>query len=102
MSNVIRATTPTIKYNFHVVSVSDIVKAYLTIKKAGAVTIEKSLEDATVGEDFLAWTLTQQETLSISAGSALMELNWLTAGGTRGASGKNTVIFDTNLKEEVI
>lgn len=101
MSNVIRATTPTIKYTFNVVSVSDITKAYLTIKK-GDTVIEKDITDATVGEDFLAWTLTQAETLSISAGSALMELNWLTAGGTRGASGKNTVIFDTNLKEEVI
>lgn len=102
MSNVIRATTPTIKYNFHVVSVSDIVKAYLTIKKAGAVTIEKSLEDATVGEDFLAWTLTQQETLSIAAGSAVIELNWLTQGGTRGASGRTNLTFEPNLKEEVI
>lgn len=101
MSNVIRATTPTIKYTFKVVSVSDITKAYLTIKK-GEVTIEKDLSDAIVGEKYLAWTLTQQETLSIAAGNAQMELNWLTQGGTRGASKRVNVTFDPNLKEEVI
>lgn len=102
MSNVIRATTPTIRYFFNTVSVADITKAYLTITKNDVVVIEKELSEAVVGEDYIAWTLTQNETLSIPAGLVTSECNWLTSGGTRGSSGMRTISIEKNSKEVVI
>lgn len=102
MSNVIKCTTPTFKYTFSVVPVNTITEAYLTIEQAGAVKLERDLTTATVGDKYLTWTLTQAETLSFASGTASVMLNWLTSGGTRGASGERTVIFARNLKPEVI
>lgn len=102
MANVIRATTPTVTYKFNVIDVADIVTAYLTIKQNGSTIIEKDLSDATVGEDTLSWTFTQQETLQMAQGKISCMLNWLTEDGTRGASDKSVIIIDSNYKDEVI
>lgn len=98
---IIRGTTPTIKYTFSVVDPANITTAILTIKKGGAIAIEKDLAAASVGEDSLSWTLTQAETLSV-AGAAELMLNWLTQDGTRGASETTMVSFTPNHIEEVI
>ena len=95
MTKIIIGTTPTITYKFKVVDVSEITVAILTIKERGTTLIEKDLSDATVGEDTLSWTLTQEETLSIGAKPASIMLNWLTADGTRGAS-KEEVVYGVN------
>ena len=102
MTRIIIGTTPTITYTFKVVAVTDITKAILTIKERGATLIEKDLSDATVGEDTLSWTLTQEETLSIGAKSASMMLNWKLADGTRGASDVVLVTGGDNHIREVI
>lgn len=102
MSCVIRATTPTFKYTFATVNVANISQAYLTIAKNGTTVLEKSLADATVGEDYISWTLTQAETLSLLPGTAAVMLNWLTRDGTRGSSGNETLVIERNLKEVVI
>lgn len=102
MTSIIIGTTPTITYTFHTVSVSDLTKAILTIKCAGAVILEKTLADATIGENSLSWTLTQQETLDIGTRSGKMMLNWLTNSGTRGASAETAIMGVTNHKREVI
>ena len=102
MTQIIIGTTPTIRYTFHTVSVSDLTKAILTIKCAGQVILEKTLADATVGENSLSWTLTQQETLDIGTRSGKMMLNWLTNSGTRGASAETAIMGVTNHKREVI
>ena len=60
-----RGTTPTIRYTFSLVDVSAIVVAYLTIKQ-GSLVIEKDLTSATIGDGYLEWTLTQEETLSLA------------------------------------
>ena len=101
MSKIIRGTTPTISYTFKTVDVSKITDAFMTIKRNGIVAVEKALDDATVGEKSLSWTLTQAETLSVS-GDAYMMLNWKTNDGTRGASAETSVKFTPNHKEEVI
>ena len=98
---IINGTTPTIQYTFNDVNVANITEAYLTIKQNGAVTLEKDLETAVVGEKSLSWTLTQQETLAMQ-GKVSMMLNWLLTDGTRGASDKTAVLIDTNYKDEVI
>lgn len=102
MNSVIRATTPTFKYVFKTVTVTDITQAFLTISCDGTVKLEKDLATATVGQNFIAWTLTQEESLSIPAGMVVAECNWLTSGGTRGSSGMRTISIEKNSKEVVI
>lgn len=102
MTRIIIGTTPTITYKFKVVPVDSIVTAVLTIKERGVNIIEKDLADATVGEDTLSWTLTQEETLSIGVKSASIMLNWLTADGVRGASKEEVVNGANNHIREVM
>ncbi|MBR6390027.1 MAG: hypothetical protein IKS16_01680 [Lachnospiraceae bacterium] len=102
MANIIRATTPTFKYTLKTVKPSDLTKAYLTIKQNGETLMEKTLSEAVVGENYLAWTFTQAETLQMSSSKIMAQLNWKTADGTRGASRKALMAIDCNFKEEVI
>lgn len=102
MDRIIIGTTPTITYKFKVVSVVDITKAILTIKERGVTIIEKTLAEASIGEDTLSWTLTQQETLNIGVRSASIMLNWLTTDGTRGASKEESITGVNNHIREVM
>lgn len=102
MTKIIIGTTPTITYKFKIVDVSEITVAILTIKERGVNIIELNLSDATVGEDSLSWTLTQEETLLIGTQTATMMLNWKTEDGTRGASEQVFVTGGDNHIREVI
>ena len=102
MTKIIIGTTPTITYKFKVVDVADITVAILTIKERGVNIIELNLSDATVGEDSLSWTLTQEETLQLGAKTATMMLNWKTEDGTRGASEEVYIQGAPNHIREVI
>lgn len=102
MNRIIIGTTPTITYTFKIVPVSSIVKAVLTVKERGANIMEKDLSDATVGEDTLSWTLTQEETLQLGTKTATMMLNWKTEDGTRGASEEVFIQGSPNHIREVI
>ena len=103
MAEIIKGTTPTITYTFASVAVTDIDVAILTIKRNGAIKVEKQLDTATVDAEkkTISWTLSQAETLSV-AGTAELMLNWLTNDGTRGATHATSVRFLPNHKEEVI
>ena len=100
MASIIRGTTPTIKYTFSTINVEDITTAYLSIKGATS-SLEKSLTEATVGEDFIAWTLTQAETLALGDCISIM-VNWLLENGTRGASNKSVFMIEDNYKDVII
>ena len=102
MYKIIIGTTPTITYKFNVVSVSDIVSAILTVKERSENVIEKSLADASVGEDTLSWTLTQQETLDIGVKTASIMLNWKLRDGTSGASKEESITGVNNHVREVM
>ena len=102
MTKIIIGTTPTITYTFKVVPVNSIVKAVLTVKERGVNILEKDLSDATVGENTLSWTLTQEETLQLGAKTATMMLNWKTEDGTRGASEEVFIQGSPNHIREVI
>ena len=103
MTDIIIGTTPTIIYNFQTVDVADVTVAFFTIKSNGAVMICKTLAEATVGEDALSWTLSQQETLMFCVNQrAHMMINWKLADGTRGASDKTELCFRSNDITEVI
>ena len=102
MATIIRGTTPTIKYTFHTVRPSDISVAYLTAKQGGVTKLEKDLTAATVGTDYLAWTLTQEETLTLDTTMTYFMCNWKKDDGTRGASTEMGVMIAKNQKNEVI
>lgn len=103
MNDIIRGTTPTIKIVFDDIAVESIVVAILTVRQNDSIIIEKTLETAEVGEDYLSWRFEQEETLTLAANvSASICCDWKLADGTRGRSrieisrvgnpGKNEVI----------
>lgn len=98
MASIIRGTTPTLKYKFNDVDVSNITDAFLTIHTGSAEDIEKTLTDAEVGKDYLSWTITQTECLSFGDSISTM-INWKLTDGTRGASDKTTIMIKNNYKE---
>jgi hypothetical protein len=102
MTQIIRGTTPTIIFTFAHVPVGNISTAVFTIKQYGELIIEKDKTDSTVGEKTLSWSLSQEESLSLSEGFCTIMLNWLLADGTRGASRENIVEIITNHILEVI
>lgn len=99
MASIIRGTTPTFKYTFNTVDVTKITTAFLTIKSK--TDLEKDLSDAVVGTNYLAWTLTQSETLALGDQISVM-VNWKLQDGTRGASAKKQFLIDVNYKDVVI
>ena len=102
MTKIIIGTTPTITYRFKVVDVTDITVAIITIKERGVNIVELNLSDATIGEDSLSWTLTQEETLQLAGKTATLMLNWKTEDGTRGASEEVFIQGAPNHIREVI
>ena len=104
MTKIVIGTTPAIRYTFKIVDPADFAEAILTIKDSRKQEkLRKTLDTATVGTDYIEWTLTQEETLSLGIGSALsMMLNWLTHGGTRGASAEEAVMAVNNHIREVM
>lgn len=104
MIKIIIGTTPTIKYKFSIVDPSDFTEAIMTIKDSCKTEkLRKTLDEATVGNDYIEWTLTQEETLSLGTGIAFsMMLNWLTNGGVRGASTEESITVVNNHIREVI
>ena len=101
MDKLIKGTTPTIKYTFATVPVSDIVAAYLTITD-GADTIEKDITTADITTKTIGWTLSQEETLGLNSATVSIRLNWKTNDGTRGASERSHVMVEPNELDEVI
>lgn len=103
---IVIGTTPTIIFtNFQVVRVGEIKEAVLTIKQGGmysrAVLIKRDLSTAEVSATEIAWTLTQEETLSLDPkAQASVCMNFLTETGLRGTSKVvNCYIEDNPLKE---
>lgn len=104
MVKIVIGTTPTIKYTFKTVDPADFAEAILTIKDSRKTEkLRKTLDTATVGTDYVEWTLTQAETLSLGTGSALsMMLNWMTNSGVRGTSAEEAVVAVNNQIREVM
>lgn len=101
MIEVIRGTTPTVKYRFKIVDVEDITEACLTIEQCEFL-VDKPLSDATKEDNCLVWRLDQSETLALSVGKAAMQVNWLLEDGTRGASKELALAIKDNQKNEVM
>ena len=99
-----RGTTPTITIAYRVVDVHQISVAWLTIHQCGyPFRIERDLSSAAVDQNTLSWTLTQEETLRLSARvAARIQCRYLLADGTAGSSPSYSVPVDDILHEGVI
>lgn len=76
-----RGTTPVIRYTFSLIDVNDITVAWLRIQQ-GSLIIDKTLEDASLGEDYLEWQLSQAETLRLLSGVTVqIQLRYKTSDG---------------------
>ncbi len=102
MTEIIIGTTPTITYKYKIVSPSEFRTAFLTIKVGGQIILEKTLADAEIGDDSLAWTLSQAETLAIGTRSGKMQANAVTQDGKRVTSTEESIRGLPNQKAEVI
>lgn len=60
---IVRGTTPTIRFNFTNIDSSDIYVAYMTIAQNNSVVLEKDISQATLGDGFIEFSLTQEDTL---------------------------------------
>lgn len=65
-----RGTTPTLRFKLPF-AVSNIAVAYVTFKQKDATRLEKTLAEATVYDDTLEYTLTQNDTLGLSSENAV-------------------------------
>lgn len=100
---IIAGTTPTIEYTFSTVPVADITAAVFTIKQNGLAVLEKTLAEATIGDDKISWTLTQEESLSLSITKTTKAyLDYVLTDGTRGAGITQNVNIGEAGKNEVI
>lgn len=103
MAQIIRGTTPTLEFTFSDITVGNITKAILTAKQNSTIMIEKDLEDATVGEKSISWTLDQDDTLKLKSGRAAeIVCDWKTDSGVRGRSNQLKVDIGEPGKNEVI
>lgn len=104
MEQIIRGTTPTVKFTFATVDVTTISVAYLTILSSeGTVLLTKDMDTAEVGEDYISWTLTQTETLVLPLyGKVQVWCDWRIADGTRGRSKIAEYTIGVTGKNEVI
>lgn len=101
---IIRGTTPTLKFTFSKVSVNTITDGYLVIRQGRVNVIEVPLSESTeTGEDFISFTLTQAQTLALSSGAkASVFFDWVTSAGVRGRSVKVESCVGEAGKNEVI
>lgn len=103
MAQIIRGTTPVLEFTYKDITVSDITKAILTIAQNGSIIIEKDLTTATVRENSLTWTLSQEESLTLNASrNARIVCDWVLSNGTRGRSNVLMVDVGEPGKDEVI
>lgn len=102
MNELVRGTTPTIRYTFPVVDTSKLTVAKLVIEQ-GEAKITKELAEGTVEEGYVEWTLTQSETLSLTPNiNAVIKLDWKLQDGTRGIGHTQTVQVTSSAINEVI
>lgn len=103
MAEIVRGTTPTIKFRFSTIDPTSIVVGVFTAKIGNLTVIEKDLSDAVVDSEYISWKLTQEETLRFSRSrKATIVCDWKVGDGTRGRS--KTATFDVTEpgKDEVI
>lgn len=103
MNEIVRWTTPTVKITFQTIDVTEITQAYLTVRCNGSTITTKDITTMGTGEDFISWTLTQEETGKLTASTQVFICaDWKLTDGTRGRSktGKYYVV-EAGVDEEI-
>ena len=99
-------TTPAVTLTVKGVTFDGTERVWVSIQQsAGLSSNEIVIDDATVdtsGTDpVITFTLTQEQTSGLAIGAALIQVNWITSGGDRGATDIATVSVTRNLLDEV-
>ena len=84
MARIARLTTPAFTYKPSAVEMSAITKVFLVIKQDGSPLITKDITTANITEDGYTWTLTQEETRTLTSWKTVTaQVDYLTSGGLR-------------------
>lgn len=100
--SLIRGTTPSITFTFDDIDASLISVAYLIMRQAGSKVIEKDITSATIDENTLTWSLTQEESLLLSLTPVEILCDWKLSSGVRGRSEIISCMVEDSGKNEVI
>lgn len=99
---VAKGTTPTFTLTFSDENLDLTQAVHVIATFRGAKTVEKSKTDLEISEKSVSVYLTQQETLALSQGDVLIQLNWTYQDGKRSASDIVKYSFSDNLLERII
>lgn len=98
----VQATTPTFILTLpNDIDLGEAAHVYFTLRQNGSV-IEKSDTDLTIDANEVSVYLTQAETVKLSVGTALIQLNWTYSNGARACSTIASVEVDENLLKAVV
>ena len=98
----VQATTPTFILTLpNDVDLGEAAHVYFTLKQKNA-EIVKEDSDLTIDGNEVSVYLSQAETVKLSVGAALLQLNWTYANGSRACSTIATVTVDENLLKAVV
>lgn len=99
----IQGTTPTftLVLESETIDLTACENVYATFKQGGTI-ITKTGDEIDVSAQSVGVYLSQADTLSFSNGVVFVQLNWTYADGSRGASKKASVDWDSNLLKEVL
>lgn len=101
--SIIKGTTPTIQFTFSQINVENIISAFLIIKQANRTIVEKPISEAEIGENWIQWTLSQDESLKLKDDKrADICCDWKLADGTRGRSKMAHESVEETGKNEII
>lgn len=98
----VQGTTPTFILTLpNDIDLGEAAHVYFTLRQKGTM-IEKQDTELTIDENEVSVYLSQEETLSLAVGAALLQLNWTYANGARVCSEIASVSISENLLKAVV
>lgn len=98
----VQATTPTFVLTLpNSVNLEEAQNVYLTFKQTGLI-ITKTGADLSINENEVSVFFSQAETVNMSVGQALLQLNWTYSDGSRACSNIVSIEVTNNLLNEVL
>lgn len=98
----IQFTTPAVTLTVKGVTFDGTEKVWVSIRQADKkIDIDDATVDTSGTDPVITFTLTQEQTASLSLGAALIQVNWITTTDERGATDIATVNIGRNLLDEV-
>lgn len=101
---IIQGVTPTFTFSIPSdcgIDLTECENVYVTFRQ-GNTAITKTGDDIFVSEEEVDVYLNQSETLQFGIGRVQVQLNWTYADGSRGATTKASIDWDSNLLKEVL